>query len=62
MKLHQQKPEDTPETQKKLQVAETSRDEAILIFIGLNFHDAYCNSEYVHLHIYERIYWDMLKK
>ncbi len=45
MKLHQQKPKDTPDTQKKLQVAGTSRDEAILIFIGLNFHDAYCRSE-----------------
>ncbi len=35
----------TPQThRKKLLVTGTSRDEAILIFIGLNFHDAYCIS------------------
>jgi hypothetical protein len=38
----QHKPKDSPDTQKKLQVAGTSRDDAILILRGLNFHDAFC--------------------
>jgi hypothetical protein len=33
---------DSSDTQKKLQVAEPSRNYAILIFRGLNFHDKYC--------------------
>jgi hypothetical protein len=40
----QYKPKDSPDTKKKLQVAGTSRDDAILILRGLNFHDAYCSS------------------
>jgi hypothetical protein len=39
----QLKPKDSPDTKKKLQVAGTSRDDAILILRGLNFHDAYCS-------------------
>jgi hypothetical protein len=35
----QHKPKDSPDTKKKLQVAGTSRDDAILILRGLNFHD-----------------------
>ncbi len=38
----QNKPKDSPDTKKKLQVAGTSKDDAILILRGLNFHDAYC--------------------
>ncbi len=32
----QHKPKESPDTQKKLQVAWTSRDDAVLIFRGLN--------------------------
>jgi hypothetical protein len=45
-KYRQHKPKDSPDT-KKLQVAGTSRNDAILIFRGFNFHDAYCIPSYM---------------